>query len=114
MENVIFLLKSPSKAFTAHGAQNVLGVLTTAFPLVLFACLIRGSWLPSQDGSPRITTLSPLHLLPRPFPLALVSHLGVRKRVRNWKGPPLLHPPPTVILDPAPFLFLSPHLKKGL
>ena len=81
MENVIFLLKSPSKAFTTHGGQNVLGVLTTAFSLVLFACLMRGSWLPSQDGSPRITTLSPLHLLPRPFPLALVSHFRVRKRV---------------------------------
>jgi hypothetical protein len=58
MENVIFLLKSPSKAFAAHGAQNVLGVLKTAFPLVPFACLIRGGWLSSQ-GLPRITALCP-------------------------------------------------------
>lgn len=116
MENVIFLLKSLSKAFTAHGAQNVLGVLTTAFPLVLFACVIRGSWLPSKDSSPRITSLCPLHLPPCPFPLALVSHFGVRKRDRNWKGPPpLLHPhlPLSSWLLPC-FLFLSLLPKKGL
>lgn len=72
MENVIFLLKSPSKAFSAHGAQNVLGVLKTAFPLVLFACLIRGSWLPSRDSSPRIIVLHPLHISPlASFPLPL-------------------------------------------
>lgn len=40
MENVIFLLKSPSKAFAIHGAQNVLGVLKTALPLVPLAGLI--------------------------------------------------------------------------
>lgn len=58
MENVIFLLKSPSKAFAAHGAQNVLGVLKTAFPLVPFACLIRGGWLSSQ-GLPRTAAPRP-------------------------------------------------------
>lgn len=34
MENVIFLLKTPSKAFAAHGAQNVLGVLKNSLPSV--------------------------------------------------------------------------------
>lgn len=32
MENVIFLLKTLSKAFAAHGAQNVLGVLKNNLP----------------------------------------------------------------------------------
>lgn len=116
MENVIFLLKMSSKTFTAHGAQNVLGVLKTAFPLVLFACLIRGSWLPSKDSSPRINVLHPPASLPaRPFPLALVGGpFGARGEGQKLKGLPhsTLTPAPPSHCQPSPllpcFIFPSP------
>lgn len=115
MENVIFLLKSPSKAFTAHGAQDVLGVLTTDFPLVL--CLFNKRKLaPFPRRLPQDHRAEPAASPPPPLPPCPCQSLRGKGEGQKLEGAtplPHSHPPLSSWLLPC-FFFLSLRVKTEL
>lgn len=92
MENVIFLLKSPSKAFAIHGAQNVLGVFKDSLPSGPLGLFNTSSLVPFPR-LPQDPRAMPAPSVPTsPIPLARVGR-GYGRGTETGRGhhPPYLH-----------------------